>query len=106
MLFVDDTNNRVGIGTASPAVALDVVGAISASGAGGNIPHDCVRRNTSFDGGSGSVSCLAGEIATGCAGDCGGSRKLKGITPANDLSSCSVRCTSSSGTAFAICCKV
>ena len=31
-LKVDSTNNRVGIGTASPSVALDVVGAITASG--------------------------------------------------------------------------
>ena len=31
-LKVDSTNNRVGIGTASPSVALDVVGAITATG--------------------------------------------------------------------------
>ena len=31
-LKVDSTNNFVGIGTASPSVALDVVGAITASG--------------------------------------------------------------------------
>ena len=31
-LKVDSTNNRVGIGTASPTVALDVVGAITATG--------------------------------------------------------------------------
>ena len=31
MLFVDGTNNRVGVGTATPAVPLDVVGAIAGS---------------------------------------------------------------------------
>src|SRR5210317_1919336 len=31
-LKVDSTNNRVGIGTASPTVALDVVGGITATG--------------------------------------------------------------------------
>jgi hypothetical protein len=30
-LVVDDTNNRVGVGTASPAVAMDVVGQVRAS---------------------------------------------------------------------------
>ena len=31
-LYVDSTNNRVGVGTASPASELDVVGAVSATG--------------------------------------------------------------------------
>ena len=57
--YLDDANNRVGIGSLSPTVALDVIGSANISGdtsIGRNVNVTGILTAASFNGGSGGVS--------------------------------------------------
>ena len=58
-LFIDSTNNRVGVGTITPATALDVTGTITADG----LTVDAL--NSTFNGAVGITSAAGAAISEG-----------------------------------------
>ncbi len=104
-ISVQSTGN-VGIGSATPTVALDVVGAIKASSTGGNVPHSCTRRTNSVSGSGTTATCSAGEIVVGGGCTESGTNALTDSLPVTASSWQCVWTGSSTVTAYAICCAI
>ena len=83
---------------------------LSVSGTGGNVPHGCAyRTNVATAATTATVTCNAGEIATGGGGSCDTAGKsLEATRPASDLKSWSVQVSASCPnlTAYAVCCAL
>lgn len=102
------SDGKVGIGTITPTQTLDVVGTTKvtdAGGAGGNVPHERVRRSsTTNTSATCSVSCSAGETVTG--GGCQNSLALNmadNYPSADDTWSCEYTLATGNCTAWAVC---
>ena len=75
-LVVDSTNNRVGVGTASPATALDVIGTITATTADNN--PQLIIKSTDADATSGPEMELLRDSASPANSDVLGQIQFKG----------------------------
>ena len=103
-----DPSGFVGIGSSTPSEALDVVGSAKitdSGGNGGNVPHQRIRRSsTTNSSATCSVTCSAGETATG--GGCQNSvgLNLTNSYPSADATwSCEYTLATGDCTAWAVC---